>query len=301
VVILSEQLKILITANLDIGKSEKELQRQLSDISKNLNLTIGIDSKQMESLSKQVNSIQQQISGTKVKIIKESDLKDTKSFLNNLKDINDVRKQFEKEGSLKISEDFDPVTGKAKAFNVEIQKSDGLVRKLKLELAELHGMHGIDKGFLVTKDQLVDNTTLQMEKALQQTVQKRYQEQKKANEEQDKAINKNIENTKKEQKEIERLINLLQQKKKIEVDNLRRRYGDAIDSNLVNRNLSQVMSANASSFSSLKEYRHWQDQIDVGFKQIGASARTSGSHVLTFGEAFQTAMVKEFAVLYSDM
>jgi uncharacterized protein YigA (DUF484 family) len=287
---MSEQLKILITANLDIGKSEKELQRQLSTISEKLSLSVGIDTKQVESLSNQVGKIQEQLSGKKVQLIDESDIANGKKFY---KDIENIKDQFRELGTVSVSKVFDTVTGDVKQLNVEIQKADGLIEKLKLEAAQLKGIEGIDNGYLLTNRQEIDKTSLQMEKALQQTIQNRQKDEKKLAETQAKAANKNLEDTQKEiQKEkelkveLQKTLELYQRQAEINATNLSRRYKDSIDGGALEQYLNNVKRLSTET----PELKNKMDHLALSFKEIGANARTSASHTISFGEQLSIAM-----------
>ncbi|MED1863217.1 hypothetical protein P4V41_07095 [Fictibacillus nanhaiensis] len=294
---MSNELNILIKAVLDENLSQKSMQDQLDKISGKLDLKVGLDIKEFEKVKKNLDSLQQQLGKeTSIKLINEKDLTDTKKFVTS---IEEVKKQFKDLGTIKVNKSFDPVTNDLKEFNVEIRKADGLVERLKYQLAQLNGIHGIKDGFIMTNRSEVDNTSLQMEKALQKTIESRQKVQKASAIEQDRAINKNIEQTHKETKaqqemnlQIERELDLYKKKKQLQVQDMVRRYGNAADTTGLQTNLNRVMSIDPSAFQSMKDMRHWQSEVDLGFKQIGASVKSSSSHVLSFGEAMQTAMVK---------
>ena len=273
---------------LNPEESTAAIQKQLNQIGKDLKLTIGIDAKEISRISDDVKKIQKQLSGSNVKLINESDIRDSKTFFTTIEAIQNTYKEM---GTTKLSKVFDPLSGDLKQINLELNEADGKIKKLKFEAAQVKGVHGID-GFVLTGSKEVDNTALQMEKALSQTIVKRQADEKRLAEEQAKAANRNLENEKLITKEIERQLALFQKQKNIDATNLKRTLGSSIDTNAISSSIGKVNNASPSDFSNLKQLRDWQQDVNVGFKEISSTARTSSSHVLGFGEALQTAMVK---------
>lgn len=293
----NNNLRIKITAQLDEKASTKEIQRQLDEISKKLKLNVGIDQKQLKEVSKVIKDLQSQASkNTKgVKVVNDNDVKSSKQIFTT---VEAAVENFRKMGQVKINKIFDPATQELKGFNLEVQKANGLIEKLKFESAKLKGVHGIN-GYMLTGKRETDNRAIEAEKALSRTIQNRAKEEKKAAEEQAKAINRNIEQKQKEiknqeelNKKIQQEIELYQRSKQIQRDNLQRRYGDRIDSTALNNQMARVNSIDPRAITSMQQLRTLQRDIDLGWQQIGSSVRSSSSHVLSFGEAFQTAMVK---------
>lgn len=293
----SNDLRIKVTAHLDKEASTKLLQKHLDEIAGNLKLKVAIDDKQIKEIKNLMNDIQKQTSKQSkgVKIIDDDNLGTTKKIYT---DVDNALKEFQKLGQVKINKIFDPATQELKAFNLEIQKTDGLIEKLKFETTGAQGVNGVD-GFMLSKREEIDKRSIEMQKALTQTIQQRAQEERRLEEAQAKAVNKNIELTQKEKqlqeqlnKEIERQVRLYQETKKIQRDDLVRRYGDSIDTSALNSQMSKVMSIDPSAISSLKQLKVIQDDVDLGFKKISSSVKSSSTHVLGFAEAFQTAMVK---------
>lgn len=293
-VVRLSDLRIKITAQLDEGLATKELQVQLDRISKNLKVTVGIDPKQFQDVQDAIKNIQNQIS-KKRNIVDENDIKNGKQLFTT---VDQAVEQFKKLGQVKINKIFDPATKELKSFNLEIQKADGLISKLRFDSTKSQNMHGVD-GFVLTKNTELDKRSIETEKALSKTLQNRQQEERKATEAQAQAINKNLENKQKEiqsqkelNKQIQQEIEFYQRSKQIQKEDLIRRYGDNVDKKALNQQMSKVDALDPSTISSMKELKNAQKDIDLGFKQISSSVKSSSSHMLTFGEAFKTAMVK---------
>lgn len=292
----NNDLRIKITAQLDEKSSTKALQDQLDKISKKLKINVGIDTKQLKEIQKTINQIQSQATknGKGLKLVDDNEIKNGKQLF---KTLDDAVNKYREMGQVKIKKVFDPMTQELKGFNLEVQKANGLVEKLKFESAKLKGVHGID-GFMLSGRQQLDNRAIEAEKALGRTIQNRANEERKAAEAQAKAINRNIEQKQKESKQQEELnrqiqkeIELYQRSKQIQASDLKRRYGDRIDTNAVNNQMSQVMALDPRAITSMQQFRNIQRDVDLGFREIQSSARTSSSHVTSFGEAFRTAMV----------
>jgi TP901 family phage tail tape measure protein len=295
---MANNIKIALTATLNAGNSIGEINTAIKGIEKRVNalkLNIQVDDKVTHALNNFTKQMQAQAGNKgKVKIVDDGDVKKSKEVFTTVDHAVDKFKQL---GQVKISKIFDPLTNELKAFNLEIQRTDGLIDKLKFKQASATGMHGVN-GFVLTGQTQNDKRALETQKALSTMLQNRAKEERKLAEEQAKAVNKNIEQKQKEiekqkqvSEEIKHQISLLQQKMQIEATNLTRRYGDAVNKNALNNQLSQVMNP-PTNFNSLKEYNRWQQQVSLGFRDIASNARTSSSHVLTLGEAFKTAMTR---------
>lgn len=297
----NNELRIEIIGSLNEQQSITDINSQLRTIEKKLNLQLGIDTTQLNNIASQVKQIQDKINqGSKgIKIIDDKDLFDSinknKQLFTSIEQAKNAYKSF---GDIKIKKVFDPYTQELSSFNMEIRRTDGLIENLKFELAKLKDMHGVN-GFLLTKKTETDNREIQMQKQLQQTMVDRQNEQKKLTDLQSQAINKSIDQSQKElqnkkelSKEIERQLSLFQRQKQIESDNLKRKLGSTVDNTSLRSTNSKVNNIDPSTFSSLKQLKDWQSEINLGFKEIGSQARASSSNVLGFGEALQTAMVR---------
>lgn len=293
----NNDLRLKITAQLDENQSTKAIQDQLDKISKRLKINVGIDTKQLKDIQKTINQMQSQANkkGKGLQIADDNEIKNGKQLF---KTLDDAVRKYSEIGKVKVNKIFDPMTQELKGFNLELQRTSGLIDKMKFESAKLKGMHGVD-GFVMSGRQQVDNRSIEAEKALTRTIENRQKEERRAAEAQAKAINKNLEQKQREiqrqdelNKQIQKEIELYQRSKQIQSNDLKRRYGDNINSTALNNQMSQVMAIDPRAITSMQQFRSIQRDIDLGFREIQTSARSSSSHVTSFGEAFRTAMVR---------
>lgn len=262
----NNDLRIIIQATLDEAKSTKAIQEQLKSLQSNLNITIGIDAKQVANIADQVKSLQNQVAGKQIKII--DDTTPTKFF----SDIDAAVKEFSKLGNVNIAKTINPANQELEKFVLTLNKADGTVERLNFEMAKLGNVHGIDGYYLKTQN-ILDKTSEIREKQLQQ----------------EHNINKQIQE---QNQKLQSQIDLYQREAQIKAKDLRRRYGNEVDEGAISGYLAQVRSLNAE----MPNARQKMSELDMSFREISSSVRSSSSHVLGFGEALQTAMVNDFAV-----
>lgn len=295
----NNDLKILVSAKLNEQLSTKQIQEQLNRISKNLKVNIGIDTKQLKEAANALKQLQNQAAKqSNAKLVNNKDVNEAvKGNKQIYTSIDAAVNKYKEMGQVKIRKVFDPMTQELKGFNLEIQKANGLIEKLKFEAAKLKNVHGVN-GFLLTGKEQTDKRSMEMEKALQRTIQNRANEERRLAEAQAKAINKNIDNKQKEiqksqevQKQIQKEIELYQRSKQIQANELKHTYGQKI-APAVNNQMAQVAALDPKAFTSMQQFRDAQRNIELGFREINSSARTTTGSVMSFGEAFRTAMVK---------
>jgi TP901 family phage tail tape measure protein len=124
----------------------------------------------------------------------------------------------------------------------------------------------------------------------------RQQAENKANAAQAQAINRNNELARQEiqqgkelEAEIKRRIDLYQREKQVQATNMQAKYGSSINQSALNSQLSSVMTVNPNQFKSLEELRNWQQQANVGFKELTAGMQDASHNATSFGEALKTA------------
>jgi TP901 family phage tail tape measure protein len=111
----------------------------------------------------------------------------------------------------------------------------------------------------------------------------RQQAENKSNIAQAQAINRNnelarqeIQQSKELEAEIKRRLELYQREKQIQATNLQSNNRSSINQSALNNQLSSVMAVNPNQFKSLEELRNWQQQANVGFKELSAGAMSFG-------------------------
>jgi len=272
----NDSLKILITAQLDENTSKNTIQKQLNTIQNKLNLTIGIDAQQINQIANQVKQLQSQFE-KQSKGIKIIDDENVISSVNQIKkgmpeiytSIDKALEKYKQFGQVKIEKSFDPVTRELNGFTLQLQKAQGLIEKIKLDLVQLKMPDGTQDVFQVTNRKIVDDTEKIREKQLQL-------EQK---------IGTQVQ---KQNEKLQHQLEIFKRQAEINAKNLQRRYGDTVDASALNNYLASVRSLNAST----PDVKRKMDELNMTFKEISANVKSSSSHVLSFGEALQTAFIK---------
>lgn len=257
-----DDLSIQILAKLNENLSEDTIKKQLEKIQKNLNINIGIDSNQMQSISAKVDHLQKQVSGKQIKIVDENN---AKIFF---KTINDVINKYSSLGSINISKSINPATQEMEKFLLTVTKTDGTVQKLNFELAKLGNIHGVD-GFYLKSQNIVDKTADIQEKRLREE--------------------ENINYTIKQQNDnLKHQLEMFKQRSVIDSNNLSRRYNGKFDDTALKE---WEKSVDALSLKT-PNLRQEMDRLGLGFKKISSEVRSSQSHVLSFGESLRVALEK---------
>jgi predicted phage tail protein len=273
----NDLLKILISAKLDENLSQRTIQDQLNKIQNKLNLTIGIDVKQINQIANQVKQLQAQFEKQSkgVRIVNDEE---TLKNLNQIKkgipeiytSIDKALEKYKQFGQVKIEQIFDPVTKELTAFNLQLEKAQGVVEKIKFDLIKLQMPDGnIQNAFQVANRKIIDDTEKLREKHLQ-IEQKVDAQMQKQNE------------------KLQHQLDIFKRQAEINVKNLQRRYGDAVDNKALKNYLENVRSLSVET----PNLKRKMDELNITFKEISANVRSASSYVLSFGEAFKTAMVK---------
>lgn len=273
----NESLKILVTAKLDENASKDIIQKQLDIIQNKLNLTIGIDVKQINQIANQVKQLQAQFEKQSkgIRIVNDEE---TLKNLNQIKkgipeiytSIDKALQKYKEFGQIKIEKTFDPITKELNGFNLQLERAQGIIEKLKFDLVKLQMPDGnIQNGFRVTDRKIIDDTEKLREKHLQI-------EQK---------VDAQIQ---KQNEKLQHQLDIFKRQAEINVKNLQRRYGDAVDNKALKNYLENVRSLSVET----PNLKRKMDELNITFKEISANVRSASSYVLSFGEAFKTAMVK---------
>jgi Phage-related minor tail protein len=271
---MNNDLKILITAQLDENASKDTIQNQLNKIQNKLNLTIGIDTQQINQIASQVKQLQTQFE-KQFKGIKIIDDQETLSNINQAKkgvreiydSIDRAIERYRQFGQVKIEKSFDPVTRELNGFTLRLEKAQGLIEKIKFDLVQLKMPDGAKNGFLVVDRKVIDDTEKIREKQLQL-------EQK---------IDTQVQ---KQNEKIQQQLELYKKQAQVKVADLQRRYGDKVDNIAIKNYLSAVDSLNEKT----PNLNHQMKLLDLQFKELSASIKESGSHAKSFGEQMSVAM-----------
>src|SRR5690554_2977525 len=111
---MADDLKIIIQAALDESKSAKLIQSQLENIQKNLNISIGIDAKQIQDVSKQLADLQSKAgTGKQVKVIDDKEASKVREVFSSL---DKAIEKYSKLGSINISKNINPANNELEKF-----------------------------------------------------------------------------------------------------------------------------------------------------------------------------------------
>jgi hypothetical protein len=263
---LSNDLRILITGKLNENATEKLIQGQLDSIQKKFNLEIGISDKQIKDIANQVNELKSKLGNTKANIVDDKDAVIAKEVFTSIDKAVEKYKQL---GQVNLTKSLNPATKEVEKFQLSVEKADGQVEKLNFELAKMNNIQGLDNGFILKSQKVIDNTADIRERQLQseQKIDKKLDEQT---------------------RKLEHQLNIYKQQAQINANNLSRRYKGKFDDTELNSWLDSVNKLNTST----PELNRHMDQLGVQFKKVSSEVRTSQSHAISFGEALSTAFQK---------
>jgi hypothetical protein len=271
---INDFLKILITAKLDENTTEKVIKDQLNKIQNKLNLTIGIDVKQINQIANQVKQLQAQFE-KQSKGIKIIDNENITSTINQIKkgmpeiytSIDKAIEKYKQFGQVKIEKTFNPITRELNGFTLQLQKAQGVIEKIKFDLVQLKMPDGTQDAFQVTNRKIIDDTEKIREKQLQL-------EQK---------IDTQVQ---KQNEKIQQQLELYKKQAQVKVADLQRRYGDKVDNTAINNYLSAVNNLNEKT----PNLNHQIRLLDLQFKELSANIKESGSHTKSFGDQLSIAL-----------
>lgn len=277
---MSQDLRILITAGLDGISSQREIQKQLDTISKNLSLSLGIDTSNMGNVQKQISELQKQVSGLTGKGVKIIDDQEAIKNIDQAKkgvtelytDIDKAVKRYSQFGTVKVDKVFHPLTKELQGFNLQIERANGLVDKLKLDLVKIATPQG-QNAFEVVSRKQINNT----QKMLEQQDQLRTK----------------VEATARSKKQsLEQELQLYREQARLNAQNIKRTHGTTVD----NASLDQYQKRVRSLTIDTPNLSHKMRELDMEFKKISGSARTAAGSLAQSGmavsEMMRTALVK---------
>lgn len=277
-------LKIKVIGFLDETLSKTQLQNQLDKIAKGLKLSVGIDSKQLTEFNDAVKKMQTQLNGQKsAKIVNDADVKASKDIFTS---VEKAVEYYQKLGTIKVNKIFDTATGDLKAFNLEIQRTDGLIDKLRFKSSESLGMNGVG-GFALTGQTQVDKTSMEMQKALSQTLQQRIADERKLAEAQAQQVGKNEQIT----MQLKEQLDLYKRQAEIRVNSLLNNPNKILTTGQQDGLQTYLNSVRALNTESPRVQQQMR-QLALDYREISSQAQTAGRNNLTFGESFATAMQK---------
>ncbi|MBD1379227.1 phage tail tape measure protein [Metabacillus arenae] len=259
-------LKILLQGMLDEQTTTASINRQLEKIGKNLNVSIGVNDKNLSQLAKQVEQLQAKMNQAKMSTVSDGELNKIKSVQTEWEKI---VQHHQKLGQVSYTKTLNPITKDVEKLNLTVEKADGTIQKLKYQLASLNNVkiQGKENGLVLASEQTLDKSAAIREKQLQS-------EQK---------LNKQIDD---QNKKLAHQLEMFKQQSEINANNLTRRYDRKFDNTDLNNWLNTVSQLNTTTPNLSQE----MDRLGMQFKKINSEVRSSQSHVVSFSEAFSTAM-----------
>jgi TP901 family phage tail tape measure protein len=304
-----EDLKIKIIGSLDSKKTTDSMQSQLNEIEKKLNIQIGVDTKMIENLGKQINQIQQTVTQQSkgIKIINDKEIiKNLDNVQNKVNQtftsVEKAVKEYSKFGTVKVDTKLDPITKEVQNFTLNVKKADDTIEKMKFNLANIDTGKGIQKIFERTDLKNVDNTQAQREKALQSEHQLRQKVQqdtiKNQNElrkKEESYVNWFLKSVKereiqhnKSYESMKNKLELYQKNAGIDANKLSQTHSRTVDGNALSEWQKSVSRLNADTPDLNNKLKH----LSLEFKNIKANASEAARSSMSFGDMMSQAMIK---------
>lgn len=275
----NSELGILIAGKIDVEKTVAQINKDLEQITKQIqSLSLNIDtSKITKDIEKQVGNIQKAVNKS-VKI----DLGDiSKENSNVVSSIKQLEKEYE--GMTEsIVKNVDIITNKEGEREQRLKNYLVTIRTVKNELKKIRLSPFEEDGKSVlrpTDIQTVNKANQEREKAL------RYEQQTR------KAIEKALEADRKRTEELRHQLEMAKQQARINVQNLRRRYGTVLTAEQNQQLEAYINSMDRLSTSTPNARREIQN-LNMAFKQVQADVATAGSHVNRFSENLREALTR---------
>ncbi|MGP7815544.1 phage tail tape measure protein [Niallia sp. 01092] len=254
-------LTVTIQGKLKEKETEQTIKSQLAKIEKKLNIGVGINGKELQNITKQIESIQKKIANTKVSPVSSKDISSVKELYSSVEKAVEKYKQF---GQVKVNQTLNPLNQQVEKFNLAVTDATGKVSKLYFENAKLNSsMQGLS-GFALTGKTTSDNSQKIREQQLQT-------EQK---------INSQIEQ---QNNKIAKQIELFQKEMQINARNLSARNTN--NSNFDTAGLNSWLNSVQKISSSTPNATHEMDRLRLQYRDISSEARNSAINTNGFGDS----------------
>ncbi|WP_413381234.1 phage tail tape measure protein [Alkalihalobacillus sp. 1P02AB] len=272
---MSDNIRFLVTADLNKKLSTTEIQKSLDLIASNLDLNIGVSTKNIKDIQKQINQLQQQVlknNGLKI-IDDQSAIKEINQSKQGAKElyteVDKAVKRYSELGQVKVDKTIDPATKQVKEFQLNVEKANGTVEKLKFNLVSLSMPDGtLKNGFEESSRKLVDNT----QKIAEQQLQNRQKTEQ--------AI-------KKENQLLNEQLQIFKQKQTLQAQELTRKY-PSVDKAALDAQLASVNRLRADT----PRLKHEMDKLALSMRQVGVDARKTTAETNSLSYVISNAMKK---------
>lgn len=268
-------LKLLISGMLDEAATTTSINKQLVQIGKNLNISIGVNGNELDALAKKVGDLQKQINNSQPTITPDIDTKKIDKFESSWRKIVEDQKKY---GTVSYSTSLNPVTKDVEKLSVSIEQTDGQIKKLKYELASLNNIEVQGSNpYYLKSEELLDKTASIREKQLVQG----------------NKINKQLdeENQKiaKQKTDLEHLVKLYQERARIQVSGLVNSYGKNVNNDALDKYMEGLKNLPLDNVDSANKK---MAELSVAYKSMSTNARIASKDSLEFGTMLSQAMTK---------
>jgi TP901 family phage tail tape measure protein len=279
---MADELVIKILGNLDVNKTESAIKTQLSQLEGKLNVQLGVDTKLLTQVAKQVKALQDTVNqqGKNIKLIDDqATIKSVDTIQNGVgrlfTSIEKAVAEYSKLGTVKVTSNLNPLTNQVDNFTLSLKKADGTLSNLKYSLAQMYSGKNLIPAYEISKSNVTDNSQAVNEKIIQQ----------------ENAINNTLQERKKQQdtlnQQLQKELELYQKAKSMQVQSLS--TNKYIDQSALASQLGKAN--NPPSFTTNKDFTNWQREVDQGFKQIKVNADEAKASSSKFGESLKTAFM----------
>ena len=309
---MTDDLQILITGSLDTALTTAEIQKQLKQLQGNFKVSLGVDTNAINNISKDIESLQNQINdhSKKIKIIDDDAVSEkAEERISSLsKEIEKLQKQLsDRSKKIKVIDEKDVIDNSNKIQNstkqiftsaekaVEEYSKLGQVRinsNLNPLTKEIEGftlsVKKADDQIEKLKFNMVGLQTGDgVEKAFELSNVKNVDDRQKNAErvmQQELSIQRALDE---QNRKLEHQLSLYKQQAQINVKKLERQYNEKdIDKNATDAYLASVKDLNVNT-PNLKQN---MDNLDMSFKNIKESVSAATSHTLSFSDQLKIAI-----------
>jgi hypothetical protein len=328
---MANDLKILITAGLNSGKSIGEINTAIGGIEKKINslkLNIEVNDKilgTLKNFTEQMKRISDAALNTG-KVIEEALMPDgtkiKRTYFDGLKGEFSETIKAAKESSKSQLASLDEVAAGYDKVIKQVEKYNAAQKKVgeTLTVSDKNGVNSrtinsnaqgqvtsykdttnqqkqdkLDEQAIKDQQKLIE----QMEQFRLQSLQRVQQQELQWNTAQQQSIQRNMDLTRQEiaqqqqlEAEIKRRLELYQREAQINATNINGRYGEHVNQTALGNQLSTVLNASPNQFKNLQQLRNFITESNVGFRELTAGIDNMHQHTLTLGSALQQAFQK---------
>ena len=274
-------MSIRILAELDSVKTEKIIKSQLKEIQNKLNVSIGVDTKLIQNIAKQVKDIQQTINKQSqgIKIIDDKEAianinkidKGTRVLFTSL---SEAVKEYSKLGNVKIENaKLNPITKEVEAFTLRLKNADETLERMRFNIANIGNGANLTKVFERTDIKFTDNSKEIAEKVLNEEI-----KINSALKEREKQKEKLLQKTKEE-------LELYKRNAQIDSNKLLNSNSKTLDKTALKQWIADVQKLNVETPNLNNKLK----QMSLSLKEIKADAAAANQQTASIGKSLKSA------------